>query len=93
MVLAGLGVREASLRWKRRPWEARRGGGSGGTLLGLAGDAAREEASEDATMAVAKESTDADGVYVARLLGPRMRLGGREGWPSEAETNESSDEA
>lgn len=54
---AGLGVREGSwlLWWWNReclPW--RRGGGSGG---GFEGDGARDEAREEATIALAREST------------------------------------
>lgn len=60
----------------------------------LAGEPAREEAREDATMALARESTLAAEADIGRRFGLVMpRLGGREGWLSGAETNESSEEA
>jgi hypothetical protein len=64
-------------------------------LRDLEGDAAREEAREDATMAFAIELTVTDDADLARgcKVLPVLRLGGREGWTSEAETNESSEEA
>jgi hypothetical protein len=64
-------------------------------LRGLEGDAAREEAREDATMAFANESTvtdDADLTRGCNKVLPVLRLGGREGWTPVAETNESSEE-
>lgn len=61
----GLGVREESL-WLRKIW-LRRGGGRGGVLIAdLEGEAAREEAREEATMALASESTVTDEEDVMR---------------------------
>jgi hypothetical protein len=60
----------------------------------LEGDPAREDARDDATMAFASELTVTDDDDLARRGTLAVfRLGGRESWPSEAETNESSDEA
>ena len=63
--LAGLGVRDGSVSlelWWKRPPRLRRGGGGGGWRDDdLEGEAAREEASEEATMAFARESTVTEG--------------------------------
>jgi hypothetical protein len=94
--LFGLGVREDSVCFPNKPYVLRRdGGGRGGVVRDLAGDAARDDASDDATIAFASESTvalDAD-LGRGRRLEAVFRLGGREGWTSEAETKESSEEA
>lgn len=61
---------------------------------GLEGEAAREDARDDATMAFARESTAiGEGDDKWRFEIPVLRLGGSEGCTSEAETNESSEEA
>jgi hypothetical protein len=58
----------------------RGGGGTGGVLRALDGEAAREDASEDATMAFASESMVAAEGDVRRRRGLVMpRLGGRDG--------------
>lgn len=88
-------MREDSLYFPNSPYVLRReGGGGGGVERDLAGDAARDEASDEATMALARESTvtlDAD-LGRGRRLAAVLRRGGREGWTSEAETKESSEE-
>lgn len=56
MPFAGLGVRDSSWLgwWNRECLAWRRGGGSGG---GFIGEGARDEAREEATIALAREST------------------------------------
>lgn len=91
--MEGLGVLETSLLlWKRC---RREGGGGGGYRDDLAGEAARDEASEDATMALARESTsllmELTETVEADL---RRRSGARMGTlKSEADAKESSDDA
>lgn len=86
-------MREESL-WLRKIW-LRLGGGRGGVLIAdLEGEAAREDARDEATMALASESTVTDEEDVRRrCVLTVLRLGGRDGWTSEADTNESSDDA
>src|SRR6187402_2185759 len=100
--LAGLGVLDSSLvLWKRCVRPPRRGGGGGGCNdedNDLDGEAAREDARDEATIAFGRESTATedwtealDGDVKRRFWVARAAR--KEGLYSEADTKESSEEA
>jgi hypothetical protein len=93
---AGLGVRESKVFcWTKRPLLPRRGGGRGGARFSddFAGETAREDAREDATMAFAIASILRASAEAGTEVGRRLRAGADCRLWSDAETNESSEEA
>jgi hypothetical protein len=74
------------------------GGGGGGCRVVVEGETAREEARLLATMALARESTVTEEFMETAEVEVRRRfwlwrVARKEGWKSDAETKESSDEA